>query len=85
MPHLVPQIAQDVRPVESLHVANLLGVERRQVRVREVERDGDRHRLERHPPLGGEVEARADPGEAGFAELGLELLQDGLKAGARDG
>ena len=51
----------------------------------QVERDGDGDRLERHAPLGGEVEPGPDPGEAACPELALELGEDRLQPGAFDG
>lgn len=41
--HLVAQIAEDVGGREALDVAGVLGVHRRQLGARQVERDGDRH------------------------------------------
>ena len=85
VPHLVPEVAQDVRPVEALHQAGALHVQRGQVGSGEVERDRDRHRLEGHAPLGGEIEAGLDPGEPHPSQLLLELLDDRLEGCSLDG
>ncbi len=69
---------------EPLDVPRPLGVERRQVRPGEVERDRDGDRPERHPPLRREVEARAHPADAGRRELPLELGDDRLQGRPRD-
>ena len=85
VPHLVPEVAQDVGPVEALHQAGPLHVQRGQVGTGEIEGDRDRHRLEGHAPLGGEIEAGVHPGEPGPVHLLLELLDDGLEGGPFDG
>ena len=51
----------------------------------QIERDGDRDRLEGDAPLGGEVEPGPHPCEADPVELLLELREDRLEAGALDG
>src|SRR5918994_846699 len=85
MSHLMPQVAEDVGSVETLHMAHALGVERGQVRASQVEGDGDRHCLEGNPPLGGEIEAWPDPGDTSLPQLLRELGQDRLQTGALDG
>src|SRR5690606_1654748 len=76
VPHLVPQVAQDVRAAEALDVADLLAVELGQLRPREIERDANRDGAERHAPFSREIEARRDLRDAACGELRAELLDD---------
>ena len=83
--HLVAEVAQDVGPVEPLDVADPLGVQCREVGPGQVEGNGDGDSLERHAPLGREVEPGPHPGHAGPAQIVPELLDDRLEGGTRDG
>ena len=85
VPHLVAQVAEDVLAVPPFDVPGPLGVHLLELVVGQVEGDGDRHRLEGHPPLGGQVEPRGEPAEPSASELPAELRQDRLEARSLDG
>src|SRR5688572_6102746 len=60
MAHLVAQVAKDVRAVESLDVPDLLAMQSREIGMRQIERNADHDRAERHAPFGRQVKARHD-------------------------
>src|SRR5262245_31567437 len=60
VPHLVTEIAKDVRAVESFDVPDLLAVQRREIGMGEVERNADDDGAEWHAPFGREVKAWHD-------------------------
>src|SRR5690606_5609435 len=85
MPHLVPQVAQDVLGVEALDQAHLVGVHRHELGAGQVERNGDRHRLERNSPLAREVEPGTEPPDPHPHQLLQEGLDHRLQPGPLDG
>jgi len=85
VPHLVPQILEDVGAVKTLHVSYPFGVQGSEIRAGEIEGDGDRHGLEGDSPFGREIEPGPDPGNPELAELLAELGQDWLQPGPFEG
>src|SRR6185503_1349631 len=81
--HLVAQVAKDVRAVESFDVADLLAVQGREIGMRQIERNADDDRAERHAPFGRQVKAGHDA-QSALRELPAKLVDDGLQPRARD-
>src|SRR6266545_3682216 len=65
-------------------MAGPLGVQARQLRMRQIERNGDRHRAERHAPLARQVEARPHPADVRPLQLAAEFLDDRRERRALD-
>ena len=78
--HLVPQVAQDVVPVEALDVADLLAVQLRELGPREVERNGDRRPCRTARPTPSTGRSAASPRDAELRELRAKLLDDAARA-----
>src|SRR5689334_19164489 len=74
--HLMPQVAQDIPTAQALHVAGTLEMQRRQVRTREIKRNGDGYRTERYPPFGRKIKTRPHAPNPRPLKLGLELLKN---------
>jgi hypothetical protein len=82
--HLVTQIAQDVRAIEAFDVPDPLAVQLREIGMREIKRNANHDRAERHAPFGREVKARRDLRDAAARELRAEFVDHGLEPRAGD-
>jgi hypothetical protein len=82
--HLVAQIPQDVRVIETFDVTDALAVHGRQLGMSQVKRNTDDDGAEWHAPFRRQMKARHDFRDAAARELGAKLLDDRFQARAVD-
>src|SRR6516164_602805 len=74
--HLMPQVAQDVPRTQSFDIAGAPEVQRRQIRTREIKRDGNTYGTERYAPFGRKVKPGPEASDVRPLQLGFKLFEN---------